>query len=165
MKYLILLTLTALILSVGCSKSQENGPPASTVNPPTSTLENPSLDALNLVLLPMMNGEQAIEDLVEARALVEGELAALACQRATEEERGKFDEWRNAHPANYTPDPYSRWATFNAPKIDWKKFKKAKPQEYQKIEKEVKRLGVTWEQAVNDWETRVKIWKAIGYYY
>jgi len=29
----------------------------------------------------------------------------------------------------------------------------------------VKRLGVTWEQAVNDWDTRDKIWKATRYYY
>lgn len=42
---------------------------------------------------------------------------------------------------------------------------KIKPDEYRKIEKEVKRLGVTWEQAMNDWETRTKIWKATGYYY
>jgi len=44
MKYLILLTSTALLLSVGCSKNQEDEPPASTVNPPTSTSENPSVD-------------------------------------------------------------------------------------------------------------------------
>ena len=42
---------------------------------------------------------------------------------------------------------------------------KIKPDEYRKIEKEVKRLGVTWEQAMNDWETRTKIWKATAYYY
>ena len=44
MKYLIVLTSTALILSVGCSKNQEDKPPATNVNPPTSTLENPSVD-------------------------------------------------------------------------------------------------------------------------
>ena len=31
--------------------------------------------------------------------------------------------------------------------------------------KQVKRLGVTWEQALDDWEVRRKIWKAAGYYY
>ena len=92
-------------------------------------------------------------------------LSDPAQQELVKQLRAEFDEWRKAHPANYTPDPYGRWATFNAPEIDWKKFKKAKPEEYRKIEKEVKRLGVTWEQAMNDWETRTKIWKAIGYYY
>ena len=79
--------------------------------------------------------------------------------------RARFDAWRAAHPANFAHDPYGRWATFNAPEIDWKKFKKAKPEEYAKIAREVKRLGVTWEQAMNDWETRTKIWKATGYHY
>jgi len=86
-------------------------------------------------------------------------------QKLVKQLRAKFDEWRKAHPANFAHDPYGRWATFNAPEIDWKKFKKAKPDEYRKIEKEVKRLGVTWEQAMNDWKTRTKIWKATGYYY
>jgi len=86
-------------------------------------------------------------------------------QELVQQLRARFDAWRAAHPANYTPDPYGRWATFNAPEIDWKKFKKAKPGEYAKIAKEVKRLGVSWEQAMDDWETRTKIWKATGYYY
>ena len=41
----------------------------------------------------------------------------------------------------------------------------AKPGEYEKIAREVKRLGVTWEQAMNHWGTRTAIWKTIGYYY
>jgi len=79
--------------------------------------------------------------------------------------RARFDAWRVAHPANFAHDPYGRWATFNAPAIDWKKFKKAKPEEYAKIAREVKRLGVTWEQAMNDWDARTAIWKATRYYY
>ena len=79
--------------------------------------------------------------------------------------RARFDEWRAAHPPNYPHDPYIRWATFNAPEIDWEKFRKAHPDEYEKIAKEVERLGVTWEQAVNDWDTRTAIWDATRYYY
>ena len=79
--------------------------------------------------------------------------------------RSRFDAWRAAHPANFAHDPYGRWATFNAPEIDWEKFRKAKPEEYEKIAREVKKLGVTWEQAMNDWDTRSAIWKATGYYY
>ena len=92
-------------------------------------------------------------------------LSDPAQQKLVQRLRGRFDEWRNAHPANYTPDPYGRFATFNAPEIDWKKFKKAKPEQYRKIEEVVKQLGVTWEQAMNDWETRTAIWQATGYYY
>jgi len=79
--------------------------------------------------------------------------------------RARFAEWRAAHPANFAHDPYGKFATFNAPEIDWAKFKKAKPQEYEKIANEVKRLGVTWEQAMGDWDTRAAIWKATGYCY
>ena len=46
-------------------------------------------------------------------------------QKLVQQLRGRFDEWRNAHPANYTPDPYSRWATFNAPEIDWKEIQES----------------------------------------
>lgn len=79
--------------------------------------------------------------------------------------RTQFDQWRASHPANYTHDPYAQYATFNAPDIDWERFKKARPVEYAKIAKEVARLGVTWEQAINDWETRTTIWNAVGYNY
>ena len=71
--------------------------------------------------------------------------------------RSMFDEWRQAHPANYEHQPGT---TFNAPEIDWEELKEAHPKDYQKIEKEVKRLGVTWEQAVYDREIRRKIWAA-----
>jgi arylsulfatase A-like enzyme len=79
--------------------------------------------------------------------------------------RSRLDSWRSAHPANYVFDPYIKNATFNAPEIDWARFKKAHPQEYAKIAKEVEHLGVTWQQAVHDWETRSAIWEATGYYY
>ena len=79
--------------------------------------------------------------------------------------RQRFDDWRDAHPANYTADPYGRWATFNAPEINWALFEKKHPKEYEKIAKQVKRLGVTWEQALDDWDVRRAISKAVGYYY
>ncbi|NQY31626.1 MAG: sulfatase-like hydrolase/transferase [Coraliomargarita sp.] len=79
--------------------------------------------------------------------------------------RAWFDEWRAAHPANFTHNPYAQFAPFNAPEIDWERFKKVRPEEYAKIAKEVERLGVTWEQAMNDWDTRTAIWKAVDYNY
>lgn len=79
--------------------------------------------------------------------------------------RKRFDDWRNEHPANYTYDPYGKFATFNSPEIDWDRFKKAYPAEHDKIAIEVERLGVTWDQALNDWDTRLTISKAAGYYY
>jgi len=83
-------------------------------------------------------------------------------QEQVKQLRKRFDDWRQAHPANYEHQP---GRTFNAPEIDWKKLKKTNPKDYKKIEKEVKRLGVTWEQATDDWETRKKIWKATKFYY
>ena len=44
MKYLIVFTWSALILSVGCSKIQEDDSPAVTANSPTLITENPSGD-------------------------------------------------------------------------------------------------------------------------
>jgi len=43
--------------------------------------------------------------------------------------------------------------------------KKKNPKDYKEIAKEVNRLGVSWEQATDDWETRKKIWKATKFYY
>ncbi len=79
--------------------------------------------------------------------------------------RNRFAAWRAAHPANYTPNPYGQYSTFNAPEIDWTKFKKAHPDVYANIAREVERLGVTWGQAVNDWTVRTQIWKTTRYYY
>ena len=79
--------------------------------------------------------------------------------------RNKFEKWREQNPSTYSYNIYEPRSQALAPEIDWVKFKKAKPAEYKKIAKEVKSLGVTWEQAINDWETRKKIWKAINYYY
>jgi len=86
-------------------------------------------------------------------------------QQRVKKLRAKFDEWRASHPANYTHDAYAHYSTFNSPKVDWEAFKKKRPKEYEKIARQIKKLGVTWEQAVNDWDTRVAIWKAVGYYY
>ena len=49
--------------------------------------------------------------------------------------RQRFDDWRDTHPANYTADPHVRWATFNAPEIDWARFKKKHPKKYGNIAK------------------------------
>ena len=63
MKYLILLTSTALTLSVGCLKSQEEETPSITVNPPTS--DNPSVDwdkERQLVVQAPIRGTSTIKD-------------------------------------------------------------------------------------------------------
>lgn len=65
MKYLILFTWTALILSVGCLNKQEEEPPAITVNPPASTSDNPSVDRdkkLKLVVQAPIPGTSTIKD-------------------------------------------------------------------------------------------------------
>ncbi len=83
-------------------------------------------------------------------------------QEEVKQLRKRFDDWRLAHPANYEHQPGK---TFNAPEIDWAQFKKKNPKDYKRIAKEVSRLGVSWEQATDDWETRKKIWKATKFYY
>ena len=49
--------------------------------------------------------------------------------------------------------------------MDWEKFKAFRPKQYAKIADEVERMGVTWEQAVNDWNIRFEICKNAGYWY
>ena len=79
--------------------------------------------------------------------------------------KAQFENWRNEHPNNYEFNPYNFNPTTNAPEIDWARFKEAKPEVYEDIAREVKRLNVTWKQAVDDWEIRNKILAAVDYYY
>jgi arylsulfatase A-like enzyme len=79
--------------------------------------------------------------------------------------RAKYDTWRKANPSTFKYDTYGRRAQYGAPEIDWDKFKRMRPAEYSKIAKQVEALGVTWEQAVNDREIRIKICKATRYWY
>jgi arylsulfatase A-like enzyme len=79
--------------------------------------------------------------------------------------RKSFDQWREANPSTYTYDSYGQRPQSGAKEIDWDQFKKARPKEYAKIKAEVERLGVTWEQALNDWEVRFEICSKTGYWY
>ena len=60
---------------------------------------------------------------------------------------------------------YGRRAQALAPEIDWDEFKKVRPEEYAKIKAQIERLGVTWEQAMNDWKIRYEICSHAGYWY
>jgi len=79
--------------------------------------------------------------------------------------RQAFRQWREDNPSTYTFGVYGEKAQFGAMEIDWDRFREAKPQEYEKISTEVRRLGVTWDQAVNDWEIRKEICSNAGYWY
>ena len=79
--------------------------------------------------------------------------------------RAALDQWREKHPANYDYDVYGRRPGGLAPEIDWKKFAAARPKEYARIKAQVEDMGVTWEQAMNDWATRLQISSRSGYWY
>ncbi len=79
--------------------------------------------------------------------------------------RQAFRHWREENPSTYTCDVYGMDAQFGAMEIDWDRFKEARPDEYGKIRTEVERLGITWVQAVNDWEIRQEICTNAGYWY
>jgi arylsulfatase A-like enzyme len=65
-------------------------------------------------------------------------------------------KWRKDNPSNYNPMKNGR-PHFGNMEIDWEKFKEVSPEEYARVEAEVKRLGITWDQAINDWELRYEI--------
>lgn len=79
--------------------------------------------------------------------------------------RADFDAWRAENPENYDYNSYGKRSEAWAQEIDWDRFKAAKPEIYAKIKTEVERLGVTWEQAMDDWEIRWKICSRTGYWY
>ncbi len=47
-------------------------------------------------------------------------------------------------------------------KTEWRE---KNPEEYEKISAEIRRLGVNWDQAVNDWEVRKEICRNTRYWY
>lgn len=79
--------------------------------------------------------------------------------------RQDYDNWRAAHPSTYEFNPYGRRPQSGAPAIDWAEFKKVRPEIYEAIEKQIEERGVSWDQAVNDWETRYAICTKVGYWY
>lgn len=76
-----------------------------------------------------------------------------------------FDQWRAENPSSFKFDHFGHRAQFGSPIMDWEQFKKEKPQVYKKIENEIKRLGVDWNMAMNDWKTRLEICTNITYWY
>lgn len=79
--------------------------------------------------------------------------------------RKMFNEWRAELPAVIEYRPYQKYSQSGAKDIDWKKFKKAQPKYYAKIKTEVEKMGVSWEQAVDDWSVRYKICKNVDFWY
>jgi len=79
--------------------------------------------------------------------------------------RNQFSEWRAANPSTFKYESYGERPQSGAPSIDWVEFKKAHPEAYAKIAKQVKAMNVTWEQAVKDNEVRKNICSRIGYWY
>lgn len=86
-------------------------------------------------------------------------------REALEKARKSFAAWREETPVGDVFRSYGKDAAFGAMNIDWKRFKESRPEEYRKITAEVERLGVSWEQAVNDWEIRKAICKKAEYWY
>lgn len=79
--------------------------------------------------------------------------------------RREFKAWREKNPSTYSYDVYGRRGQALAPEIDWDEFAKAHPEEYAKIKAQIERFGVTWEQAMDDWEIRYKVCSHAGYWY
>ncbi len=78
---------------------------------------------------------------------------------------GLLDGWLAAHPDTYSHDPYGRRPQSGSPELDWEKFKQARPKEYERIASIIKKLGVTWEQALADEEIRRKVSAEASYWY
>jgi hypothetical protein len=79
--------------------------------------------------------------------------------------RRLFDDWEKRNPNTYSHNPYGPRPQTNAPGIDWQRYQKAWPKHYEKIAAEVRKRGVTWEEALNDPAMREAIGKAVGWYY
>ncbi len=79
--------------------------------------------------------------------------------------RESLDQWREYHPSNYYHDSYGRRPQSGAKEIDWQIFQEVRPEVYLKIKAEIEYLGVTWQQAMDDWEIRFIICSNVGYWY
>ena len=79
--------------------------------------------------------------------------------------RAEYTEWRGGNPSTYTFKSYEGRSQWGAKTINWEQFKQAHPKDYEKIAAQVKRLDVTWEQAVDDLEVRTEIGKHAGFWY
>ncbi|MCP4312683.1 MAG: sulfatase-like hydrolase/transferase [Bacteroidetes bacterium] len=85
--------------------------------------------------------------------------------RQVEEARALFDAWREKYPAEIDYRPYQKYAQSGVKEMDWEKFREFRPKQYEKIKAEVDRLGVSWEEAMSNWEVRFEICRNAGYWY
>lgn len=76
-----------------------------------------------------------------------------------------FENWRNKFPKKIAYRPYQKYSQFGVKEMDWVKFKAFRPKQYERIKNEIETLGVTWEQALIDWEIRCQISKNAEYWY
>jgi arylsulfatase A-like enzyme len=88
-----------------------------------------------------------------------------AYTQQVEESRNLFKDWREKFRAEIDYRPYQRYGQSGVKEMDWEKFKAFRPKQYANIEEEVKRMDVSWEQAITDWEVRFEICKNVGYWY
>lgn len=85
--------------------------------------------------------------------------------RQVEESKSLFYDWRKKYPAEIDYRPYQQYGQSGVMDMDWEKFKEFRPKQYARIEAEIKRMGVTLEQAINDWDVRFEICKNAKYWY
>jgi arylsulfatase A-like enzyme len=86
-------------------------------------------------------------------------------QNQVEAAREKLKTWLANNPPHFDYNPYGEIPQYGCDDIDWKHFRQIRPEEYARIKAEIYRLGVTWEQAVSDWEIRYEICVKAGYWY
>jgi arylsulfatase A-like enzyme len=86
-------------------------------------------------------------------------------QEQIEAARNKLAIWIQNNPPDFHYDPYGDIPQYGCDDIDWDRFRQVRPEEYTRIKAEVERLGVTWKQAVDDWEIRYEICVNAGYWY
>ena len=82
-----------------------------------------------------------------------------------EKSRKTFAAWREKYPQEIDYRPYQQYGQSGVMDMDWEKFKEFRPKQYARIEAEIKRMDVTWEQAISDWDVRFEICKNAGYWY
>jgi len=88
-----------------------------------------------------------------------------AYARQIEEAKALFDAWRDKYPAEIDYRPYQKYAQSGVKDMDWEKFKEFRPKQYANIASEIERLGITWEEAISNWELRFEICRNAGYWY
>lgn len=88
-----------------------------------------------------------------------------AYAKQIEESRQLFKEWRTKYPAVIEYRSGQKYGQSGAKDIDWDQYAKVNPKYYVKIKAEVDRMGVTWDQALTDWEIRSEICRNIEYWY